>query len=84
MDVTEIIGLLAATLTTAAYVPQVFKAWKNKSTKDISWAMYFVMFVGVMLWLYYGMAIGSLPVVLANAVTGILIVFVIILKSKYR
>ncbi len=84
MDITEIIGLLAATLTTAAYVPQVFKAWKNKSTKDISWAMYFVMFVGVMLWLYYGMAIGSLPVVLANAVTGILIVFVIILKSKYR
>ena len=84
MNTTEIIGLLAATLTTAAYVPQVFKAWKNKSTKDVSLSMYLVMFTGVMLWLYYGLAIGSFPVTFANAITGILIAFVIILKLKYR
>jgi len=84
MDATEIIGLTAAALTTAAYVPQVFKAWRNKSTKDISWAMYLVMFVGVMLWLYYGVAIGSLPVIFANIITGVLIIFVLILKLKYR
>ncbi|MGX1928458.1 SemiSWEET family sugar transporter [Flagellimonas sp. 2504JD4-2] len=83
MDTTEIIGLLAATLTTVAFVPQVFKAWKNKSAKDVSLSMYLVMLTGVALWFYYGMSIGSLPVILANAVTGVLIVFVIVLKLKY-
>lgn len=84
METIEIIGLTAATLTTAAFVPQVYRAWKHKSTKAISLSMYLVMFTGVMLWLYYGLAIDSLPVIFANAITGVLIVFVIILKLKYR
>ncbi len=44
MDYIEILGLIAATLTTAAFVPQVYKTWQQKSTKDISLTMYLVMF----------------------------------------
>ncbi len=84
MDTVEIIGLIAATLTTVAFVPQVFKAWKNKSTKDISLAMYLVLFTGIVLWLYYGFAINSVPVIFANAITGVLVLSILVLKIKYK
>jgi len=54
MPTIEIIGLIAATLTTACFIPQVYKVWKEKSTKDISLVMYIVFMIGLALWLYYG------------------------------
>jgi MtN3 and saliva related transmembrane protein len=65
----EIIGLVAACLTTAAYVPQVIRTWKTKSTGDISLGMYLMMFVGTALWLTYGIIKNDLPIMLANVVT---------------
>lgn len=84
MDYIEILGLVAATLTTAAFVPQVYKTWQEKSTKDISLTMYLVMFVGVMLWGIYGMLIESFPVTLANALTALLLFIMLVLKLRYR
>lgn len=84
MPTIEIIGLIAATLTTGAFIPQVYKVIKNKSTADISLSMYSVLFVGVVLWLFYGIQIGSLAIILANAITGILVGLVIFLKLKYK
>ncbi|MEL6916429.1 MAG: SemiSWEET transporter [Bacteroidota bacterium] len=84
MDYIEILGLVAASCTTAAFVPQVYKAWKYKSTKDISMTMYLVLFLGLMLWLVYGISIHSLPVILANAITGLLAFLVILLKIRYK
>jgi MtN3 and saliva related transmembrane protein len=78
------IGLLAGALTTFATFPQVVKAWKSKSTHDISLAMYLVLTSGVFLWLIYGIAIGDLPVILANAVTLVLVSFILGLKLKYK
>ena len=84
MDKIEIIGLVAAVLTTASFVPQVYKAWKQKATKDISLTMYLSLFVGLVLWLIYGIQIESLSIILANAVTGLLVLMVIFLKIKYK
>ncbi|MER3375508.1 MAG: SemiSWEET transporter [Allomuricauda sp.] len=84
MDPIEIIGLAAATLTTSAFIPQVYKAWKHRSTKDISLTMYLAFFTGTMLWLYYGYKHGSLAIMLANGVTGFLVLVMLFLKLKHK
>ncbi|MCL6273950.1 SemiSWEET transporter [Muricauda sp. 2012CJ35-5] len=84
MDPIEIIGLIAATLTTSAFVPQVVKTWKTKSTKDISLTMYSAFFLGTMLWLYYGYEHQSLAIMLANGITGILVIFMLVLKIRHK
>ncbi len=84
MDYIEILGLIAATLTTAAFVPQVYKTWQQKSTKDLSLTMYLVMFVGVVLWGIYGFLIDSFPVILANALTALLLFIMLLFSLRYR
>jgi MtN3 and saliva related transmembrane protein len=80
----EIVGLIAATLTTIAYVPQVIKTWKTKDVSTLSLTMYIVMFLGVSMWFTYGILLKSIAIVLANIVTGILTFTLIFLKLKYR
>ncbi|WP_394748462.1 SemiSWEET family sugar transporter [Spongiimicrobium salis] len=84
MEYIEILGLVAATLTTAAFVPQVYKVWKEKSTKDISLTMYCVLLLGLLLWLIYGIYHQSIAIILANAVTAFLVTIVLLLKLKYK
>lgn len=84
MEKIEILGIIAAILTTSAFVPQVYKVWTEKSTKDISLSMYLIFLLGLILWLIYGMYQNSLSIILANAVTGILAIILIILKLKYK
>ncbi len=84
MDIATIIGLVAGTLTTASFVPQLVKAWKTKSTTDISLAMYLIICTGIFLWLVYGILIGSLPVILANGVTLAIALLILLLKLRYR
>ena len=83
MDSIEIIGFIAATLTTSAFLPQVYKVVKTKEVGAISLTMFLVMFTGVVLWLVYGWSINSSSMVLANSVTGLLIFVLIILKIKH-
>ena len=80
----EIIGLIAAICTTFAFIPQVMKVWKTKQTKDLSLRMYSVMFIGILLWLVYGIRIDSLSIILANVVTATLVgtILVYIIKRK--
>lgn len=77
------LGLAAGTLTTIAFVPQLMKAWKSKSTGDLSWGMVATFSLGVALWLTYGIRIHSLPVIVANTVTLILQLGLVSLKVKY-
>ena len=79
----EIIGLLAAICTTIAFLPQVLRTWKTRSVADISLSMYLVLCTGLVLWLVYGLYIGSLPVVLANAVTLVLAGAVLVMRIRY-
>lgn len=84
IDTFEIIGLIAATLTTWAYVPQVYKTWKTKSALSLSLTMYLTMFVGIVLWLIYGIYLNSLAMILANSVSAILTFALIIFKIRYK
>ena len=84
IDAIEIIGLIAAVLTTAAFVPQVYKTWKTKDVKAISLTMFIAMFVGVILWLIYGIYKNSLSMLVANSVTASLVLVIIVLKIKYN
>jgi len=80
----EIIGLIAASLTTAAFVPQVYKTWKTKLVDELSLTMYLVFFTGIVLWLIYGILINSLSIILANTITGLLVLLLIYFKIKYK
>lgn len=79
----DLLGFFAGAFTTAAFVPQALQVWRSRSTRDISLGMYVVFVIGVGLWLAYGVALGSLPVILANSVTLLLAAFVLIMKLKH-
>jgi MtN3 and saliva related transmembrane protein len=78
----DLLGFLAGTLTTVSFVPQVAKAWRTKSTGDLSLAMLVTFTAGVLFWLIYGLALESLPMVLTNAVTLILSGLLLALKLR--
>ncbi|MGB2341672.1 MAG: SemiSWEET family sugar transporter [Flavobacteriaceae bacterium] len=85
MDI-EIIGYVAAVLTTSSFLPQVIKVWKSKSSEGVSVTMYMVMLTGVILWGIYGFFIGSKSVLLANFVAGILqlMILIIVFRNKRK
>ncbi len=84
MDAVTLLGLLAGAGTTLGFVPQLVKILRTKSTHDISLWMYVVITTGILLWLIYGMIIGSVPVIAANSVTLVISAMILILKIKYK
>ncbi|GAA4273445.1 SemiSWEET transporter [Aquimarina gracilis] len=80
----EILGLVAAVLTTAAFLPQVYKTWKTKSTESLSLTMLLTFVLGVLCWLIYGFLIDSLPIILANFVTAISGFILLYFKFRYK
>lgn len=79
----ELIGYLAATLTTAAFLPQVVQVWQSKSTKDLSLPTLLSFIAGVSMWLIYGLLLNSSPIIVANAVTLLLNLVILRFKLKY-
>jgi MtN3 and saliva related transmembrane protein len=84
LDFTEMLGMLAGTLTTISFVPQVLKIWKTKRATDVSWSMFIIFSLGTLFWLIYGLRSHSLPVTLANLITLVLSLLVLFLKWKWR
>ncbi|CDN11737.1 hypothetical protein RintRC_1630 [Richelia intracellularis] len=78
------LGLLAATLTTSAFLPQMLKTWQTKSAKDVSYTMLITFILGVFLWLIYGFYRRDIAIILANGITLILNLMILWLKIKYR
>ena len=83
-DNIELIGLLAATLTTIAFIPQVFKVIKTKSSDGLSLTTYLIFIIGVGLWLIYGLIKSSISMIIGNGITFILAFLIIyyILRNK--
>lgn len=79
-----LVGLIAAFCTTIAFVPQVLKLWKTKSADDLSLSMFVIFSTGVALWLVYGLLISDVPVILANTVTLLLCLIILVLRQKYH
>jgi MtN3 and saliva related transmembrane protein len=84
MDYITVLGLAAAVLTVIAFFPQLMKTWKTKSTKDISLGMFSAFCVGVLLWFVYGISISDLPVTIANLLTFIQALIILMFKLKYK
>lgn len=84
MQTANTLGFIAGVLTTMAFVPQVIKTWKSKHARDISLGMFAIFSAGVLLWLFYGIQIESLPVIVANTVTLVLSLTILIFKIRYK
>ncbi len=82
MNSSELVGYLAATLTTVAFVPQAWQIWATRSGDGISVGKYALFTSGVALWLAYGLLIGSWPVIIANAITLVLALFILTMKLR--
>ena len=79
-----ILGLVAGTLTTLSFLPQLLKAWKSRSTHDISIGMFSLLAVGIVLWIVYGVVTSDIPVIVANSVTLVFVGLILALKLRYR
>ena len=84
MNIFEVLGMLAAIITTTSFLPQVYKTWKSKDTQALSLTMYITFFIGVTLWMIYGIYLNSWPMILANLITGVAVLVLIGLKLKYK
>ncbi|HEY1103223.1 MAG TPA: SemiSWEET transporter [Burkholderiaceae bacterium] len=81
---TDLIGYLAAGLTTLSFVPQAWMTWRSRDVRGISLGMYSVFTAGVALWLAYGVLLGAWPVVVANAITLALALSILVMTLRWR
>lgn len=79
-----ILGLAAGVCTTAAVVPQLWKAWKTKKVSDVSPGMFFVLITGLALWTVYGVIQNDLPIIITNGVALALNSLMLYLLFKYE
>lgn len=78
----EIIGLLAASLTTVAFIPQAFKVLRYRDTRSLSLGMYVIFTAGVILWGIYGWLRSDWVIVTANVVTAALAIAILVTKLR--
>ncbi|MEQ8601888.1 MAG: SemiSWEET transporter [Marivibrio sp.] len=81
--IVQAIGLAAGALTTLAFLPQVVKTWRTRSTADISLWMFLAFLTGVGLWLAYGLLIGDAPLIAANGATFLLAGVILYFKLRH-
>ncbi len=84
MTLTDIVGTLAAVLTTISFFPQALHTFRTKDVRGISLGMYSAFTLGVALWLVYGLLLDAWPVVIANCVTLALAAAILVMKLRYR
>ena len=80
----EAIGLIAGTLTTFSFLPQVIKTYRSRSSGDLSFGMLGLFSLGVSLWLLYGVLIGSRPIMLSNFLTLLLTLALVAMKIGFQ
>jgi MtN3 and saliva related transmembrane protein len=79
----EWFGYAAAALTTGSFIPQAIMTIRTRDTRGVSRGMYALFTIGVALWLVYGIAIGSWPMIVANTVTLLLAATIFVLKLRF-
>jgi len=83
MSTDDALGLVAGTLTTISFVPQVVRIVRLRHADDLSWWMFGIFTGGSVLWLWYGIRLAVLPVILANFATLGLALAILVLKWRY-
>lgn len=84
MKIAQLIGYLAAILTTVSFVPQALKTIRTRNTQGISLVMYVMFSTGVFLWFIYGVVTNDIPVLIANAVTLCFAAIILVYKILYK
>lgn len=84
MDRIILVGTIAAICTTISFLPQVIKIYRTKHVRDLSLSMYILFSFGVLCWLFYGILLKSIPVIVANAITLVLSIYILLMKIKYQ
>lgn len=84
MTFTDVIGTLAAFLTTVSFLPQALHTFRTKDVRGISLGMYSAFTLGVALWLVYGLLLQAWPIVIANAITLALAATILVMKLRYH
>lgn len=84
MNWTDLIGYVAAFLTTVSFIPQTLKTFRTRDVSGISLTMYSLFTVGIALWLAYGFMLQAWPVIIANIITLALASAILIMKLRYR
>jgi len=84
MSIITLIGLFAAFLTTASFIPQAIKTIRTKNVAGLSIVMYSIFTLGILCWLIYGIAMKDLPMILANSVTIVFVFIILFYVIKYR
>ncbi len=84
MQMSELIGYLAASLTTASFIPQAWLTFKTRDVSGISLGMYSVFTTGIALWLVYGLMIQAWPVVIANVITLGLAASILVMRLRFK
>ena len=79
----DYLGYIAAGLTTVAFIPQVLKVYRDKSAKSLSLKTFYIFTAGVFFWFLYGVALGSIPMIVSNSVTVSLSVAILVMKYRY-
>jgi MtN3 and saliva related transmembrane protein len=79
----SLIGSLAAVMTTISFIPAAWLTWKTRRADGVSLGMYTIFTIGVALWFVYGLLLGAWPVIIANCVTLLLAVFILVMKLRF-
>lgn len=84
MELIDLTGYIAASLTTLSFVPQAWHTFTTRDVRGISLGMYSAFTLGVALWLAYGLLLGAWPIVVANAITLALAAAILVMKLRFR
>ena len=84
MQVIDLIGYVAAILTTASFVPQAWHTFTTRDVSGISLGMYSAFTAGIACWLAYGWLLGAWPIVIANTITLALASAILFMKLRFR
>ena len=82
MELVTVMGSIAATLTTISFLPQSIKTIKTKNTQGISIWMYLLFNIGIIAWLIYGVILKEIPIIIANSITVMLTIPILIITIK--
>ena len=84
MQIAQIIGLIAGTITSITFLPQVIRIWKTRSAKDLSMLMMIMLIVGTSLWLSYGLMIKDAAIIYTNSMVLAMSMIMLFFKLKYK
>lgn len=80
----QILGMIAGTITSITFLPQVIKVWKSRSAKDLSLVMLILLLIGVSLWLVYGLVIADGAIIYTNSMVLTMTLILLFFKMKYK